>query len=295
MTNGTTISVVTDSFACLSGFPGSDTHRVYIAPNRIAMNGTSFREGIDLTLDEGLRQIAGQRLAPALTAPSPEDFLAIYTRLAQQSSGIISLHASREISRSWANARIAAAQFTQIPIAVIDSRSLSAAQTMLARMALRLASSGLPFEEVAVQVRSAVERTYSIYFVDNADYLLQNRIIEPAHAVISTMIGVKPLLACENGQLVAIEKVKSRSQAVERIAEFAIEFTDIADAIIVHGRHGQGDASRMLHDRLLQEFPGRSFPVASYSPSLAALIGLDATGLVVIEHEMDDENGLQED
>jgi DegV family protein with EDD domain len=295
MAGGPVIPVVTDSFACLSSFPGADAGRVTVVPNRIAIGGTTYRESVEISAEEGLRQIGGQRTAPALSAPTTQDFLAAYARLAHGADGIISLHASRELSGSWANARQAAAQFTQIPIAVIDTRTLSGGQTLLARLALSLAGSGLSFEAVAVQVRSAVERTYSIYFVDNTDYLLQNRVMEPSHAILSSMIGVKPLLACENGHLVAIEKVKTRAQAVERMVEFAIEFTDIADALIVHGRHSQGDASRMLHDRLTQEFPERVFPTAAYSTSLAAIIGADATGLVVIEHEMDDENGLQED
>jgi hypothetical protein len=43
---------------------------------------------------------------------------------------------------------------------------------------------------------------------------------------------------------------------------------------------------------LVLEYPGQHFPYGSYNPSLAALIGADATGIVVLECELDDlDNG----
>jgi fatty acid-binding protein DegV len=84
-----------------------------------------------------------------------------------------------------------------------------------------------------------------------------------------------------------MEKVRTRVQAIERLVEFAVEFTEIDDAVIVQHKPFLSEQTRMLQDRLTIEFPGRVFPHALYGPSLAALIGVDAMGLVVLERELD--------
>jgi fatty acid-binding protein DegV len=103
------------------------------------------------------------------------------------------------------------------------------------------------------------------------------------------MLQIKPFLAMEEGHLRPMEKVRTRVQAVERLVEFAVEFTEIEEAVILQPKAHVTEQTRMLQDRLAVEFPGRHFPHALYGPSLAALIGPDATGLVVLESEIDED------
>jgi DegV family protein with EDD domain len=285
--------VVTDSFACYSGFTAASAAQsgVTIVPNRLAINGKSYREGMDFTADEALRLISREAYAPTLTPPSIADYVHVYGTLIQQADAIISLHASREISQSWANARTAAQQVSHPHIAVLDSRSLSAGQAMLVNYAVQFLSNGTTFDEATRYIRSAVERTYSIFYLETMDYLFQNRVIEPAHVILGAMVGIKPVLTIENGRLVAIEKVKTRSQAIERLVEFAVEFTQMSEAVILQPKPHLAESTRMLQDRLVTEFPNRVFTPAVYGASLAALIGTDALGLVILENEMDDFNG----
>jgi len=107
------------------------------------------------------------------------------------------------------------------------------------------------------------------------------------------MLNIKPVLTIEDGRLIAIEKVRTRLQAIERLVEFVIEFTEFEDMLIMQHRSGQTEQTRMLQDRLKLDFPDVHFPHAMYGASLAALIGTDATGLAVLEnqnsHGLDDE------
>ncbi|HEX2620285.1 MAG TPA: DegV family protein, partial [Phototrophicaceae bacterium] len=102
--------------------------------------------------------------------------------------------------------------------------------------------------------------------------------------------GVKPLLSIEEGRLMPIEKVRTRLQAVERIVEFVTEFDGIRKAVILQHRPAISEQTRMLQDRLSVDVPNREFPYSVYSPSLAALIGADASGLVLLEDETENYN-----
>ncbi len=264
---------------------------VTVVPNKLSIAGKVYREGVDLTVEEALRLIAYQPYAPLVTPPTEAEYAEVYGRLARTADGIISIHASREMYPSYDNALVASRQFSgHCPIAVIDSQSLCAAQGMLVKLAARAIDKEKTFDDMVRLVRGGIERIYSTYYVESVNYLLQNKIMSASHTILSSMLGVKLVLGIEHGKLVVIEKVRTRGQAVDRLVEFATEFSDIEDVILLQHRSYMSEQTRMIQDRLAVEFPGQYFPYAMYGASLAALIGTDATGVVVLEKELEEMN-----
>lgn len=275
------IQIVTDS--CAHGqLPAGIT----IVPNTLSLQGKSYREGVDLGAEEALKLFSHQPYAPLIHVPTQEQYLAVYERLARDADAILSIHASREILPSWQNARAAAKQMAgRCQIEVIDSRTISAGQGILVRLAAKSLEGGASFDETVRILRGAVERIYSVYYVESTEFLMQNQIMSPSHSILGMMLNLKPVLTVEEGRLTPMEKVKTRTQAIDRIAEFAVEFLSFDDAVVVQHRAGGNDPSRMLYDRLNADFPNQQFPNTLYGASLAALIGTEATGLAILESE----------
>lgn len=282
------VHIVTDSCAHFANPHFIHQQPVTVVPNRITIGTKTFREGVDLSPEEAFRLLAHQAHPPVVQPPTEADFLEVYRRLARTANAIISVHASREIYPTWQNARRAAQQMVGTSkIVVIDSQTISAGLGMLVRVALTAAQEQETVDDIVRAIRGAVERTYSVYYVETMGYLLQNRIMPTSQSILGSMLGIKPFLTIEEGRLTPMEKVRTRVQAVERLVEFAVEFTEIDDAVILQHKPYMSEQTRMLQDRLAVEFPGRHFPYILYGPSLAAMIGLDATGLVVLESAVD--------
>jgi len=284
------IQIVTDSCAhfatphFLHQYP-----MVTVVPNKINVAGKSYREGIDLTPEEGLRLIATQPYAPIVYSPTVAEFSEVYSKLSRHCDGIISIHASREIYSSYENGLTAARPFAgNCPIAVIDSQNLCAGQGMLVKAALKAIQQQPTLDDMVRAIRGAVERIYSVYYAESVNYLQQNKIMSASHSVLSNMLGIKPFLSVEHGRMLLVEKVRTRSQAVERMVEFVTEFADLEDVVILQHKSYMSEQARMIQDRLSVDFPGQYFPHALYGTALAALIGADATGVVILEKEMDD-------
>ncbi len=283
------VHIVTDSCAHFANSHFLHQHPVTVVPNRISIAGKTYRDGIDLGAEDALRLMRGQSYAPLVTSPSVADYVDVYTRLARSNETIISIHASREIYSSWQNAKAAARQLAgRCQIEVIDSQMVCAAQGMLVKVAARAIAEDNTLDEVVRTVRGAIERTYAIYYVETVNFLLQNKIVTVSHSILGTMLGIKPFLSLEHGRVILVEKVRTRAQAIDRLAEFVTEFTDIEDVVILQHKSHMSEQTRMLQDRLAVEFPGQYFPFSMYSPSMAALIGTDATGVVILEKEFED-------
>ncbi|MFN8375986.1 MAG: DegV family protein [Anaerolineae bacterium] len=282
------IHIVTDSFAHFINPHFVHQHPVTVVPNKINIGGKLYREDVDISAEEAVRLIAQQSFAPQVTSPSVADYAAVYSKLARHHDAIISIHASSQLYPSFQNAKAAAAQ-TPGPceIVVIDSQTVCAGQGMLVRYTAKSLEKSNSIDELIRMIRGTIERLYSIYYVESIDYLLQNKILSASHSILGAMLSIKPFLTIENGILMPIEKVRTRTQAVERLVEFLVEFETIEDVVILQHKTHMSEQTRMLQDRLALEFPGRYFPYAIYGASLAALIGTDATGLVVLEGEME--------
>lgn len=283
-----TIHIVTDSSARFVNPHFVQQNNITVVPNKIDIAGKLYREGIDLSPEEILKLIGTVTRPPKVISPTTADYVAAYTRLAHPGDTVISIHASRKLFDNWQNANEAARQLAgHSSIIPIDSQTLCAGIAMLVQLAVKLVRQNENEETIINKVRGAVERVYSVYYVESMDFLVQNKIMSPAHTILGGILGIKPFLTVEEGELIAIEKVRTRAQAVERLVEFLVEFTELEDAAIVQHRPHVGEPTRMLQDRLSVEFPGRHFPHTVYGATLASLIGVTGMGVVVLEEETD--------
>ena len=280
------IHIVTDS--CVS-FVNSSILRQFpitIVPNTFLIDGKKYKEGVDATGDEINLLIEQAQNPPTLIPPTVEDFLSTYALLSRQADGIVSIHVSREMFPIWQSARSAAEQMIgHCSIAVIDSGTICVGQGMLVQAAANGLEQTEEFDELVNRLRSAVERVYAVYYTETLEFLRYNGVLSRSHTTLGSMLGIKPLIAVEEGDLVVIEKVKTRGQAVDRLVEFAVEFIDLEDSAVVVNRAYNHDHVRSLQDRLRSEFPDVAFPLATYSPALASFIGTHATGIAILEKE----------
>ncbi|MDQ7025115.1 MAG: DegV family protein [Anaerolineae bacterium] len=280
--------IVTDSGARFSNPRLLQQYPVTVLPYKLDFGGNLYREGIDMDYDEIMRLIKSQSKPPKLDAPTVEEYAKLYAKLSRAYDAIISIHTSRELTQSWDNARHAAQQVKDsVEIVVVDSRSICAGQGMLVRVGGQAALEQLSFEEAVNKVRNAVDRLYSTYFVESLDFLQQNTILSESRAILGTMLNIKPIVSMEEGIPIVTEKVRTRSQAIDRLVEFLVEFDSLDDAMIVQNRVHITEQARTLQDRLSSEFPGRHFPYTMYGAALGVLLGGDATGIVVLESEIE--------
>jgi DegV family protein with EDD domain len=188
------------------------------------------------------------------------------------------------MSQTWEHARQATKTLLgRCEIIPLDSMTISVGLAMLVEAAAQAAEDGAMLDEVVRIVRGMIPRIYSVFYVETLDYLRHNGLLSEAQTILGTMLNIKPFLTIEEGELIPMEKVRTQAQAVDKLVEFAAEFSVIENLVILQSSHFPTDQTRALQDRLAVEFPGRSFATMMYGPTLASMVGPDATGVVVYE------------
>lgn len=269
------IAIVTDSSARFTRPAFIHQLNVHVLPNTIEIGRHRLIEGPDFVLDELLRLMTDPNMIPRILPPTVEAYVALYRQLVSNHTAIVSIHPSRELSKSFDHARAAAAQVqaTKCPITVLDSRTICAAQGVIVRLAAELAQHETPLPDLLDAVRSALERVYSIYYVETLEYLRHNGIIADSRAILGSLLGIKPLLTIQDGQLKVIEKVRTRGQAIDQLVEFLTEFDEIEETVILQARSGVTEQVRMIQERLNADWGGQPVNFTTYCAAVAALLG----------------------
>jgi DegV family protein with EDD domain len=208
----------------------------------------------------------------------------LYQELQLQTDEIISIHTSESVSDAVDVARKASEHFLgRCDIQVIDSGSMSAGLGLLVDAALSSADQGDSFDEVIRVIRGMIPRVYMVLFLTDLVYLEQNNLISRSQAILGNMLGIIPFLTMENGRLIPMEKVRSRSRALEKLFEFVSEFSNIEHISILQSGNEQTEEVDLVEERLSSLSPGIAIARIDYGPSLATFIGPEGFGVVVLE------------
>ena len=275
------VAIVTDS---ASDLPPEVAARsgITVVPLVVSFGAETFRPGVTLTTDEfWQRMTAPDAPFPTTAAAAPGDF--INTFQAAFDSGadsVVCICVSGDLSGTLKSAQVARDQLPDREIHVIDTRSASMGQGMLAQIASELAAEGVSGAEIARVLEHRKEDLRIFLALDTLEYLKRGGRISGARAAIGTMLNVKPIIAVENGIVENAERVRSRPKARERTLELLTQ-KPLERASILHTTNADIDeflASFMTRSKL---DPSR-VQLMLVGPSVGPHLGPGCVGGVVL-------------
>jgi fatty acid kinase fatty acid binding subunit len=276
------VSVVTDSTAYL---PASliERYDIQIVPLYVVLAGRSGREGSDVTPDEVARALSVRGGQVSTSRPTPGDFVAAYRRrLDAGADRIVSVHLSGELSGTVAAARLAAAQVGEHLVSVVDSRSAAMGSGFAVLAAARAAAAGAGADEVAAVARATAAGARVFFVVDTLEHLRRGGRIGSAAALLGSALAVKPVLHVVDGQVVALEKVRTSSRALNRIVQRAADVAgDHSVGVAVHHLAAPERAQRLTEQLLARLADVRELHVSELGAAVGAHVGPGAVGVVI--------------
>ena len=138
--------------------------------------------------------------------------------------------------------------------------------------------------EVVRRVRGMIPRIYLVMITHTLDYLFRSHKLSATQAILGSMLNIHPFLVIEDGDINPLEKSRAPEKALDKLLEFAAEFSRIQELLIFHnGGETPTPEALTLKTRLEQVLPNRDIPMVAYDPILASHIGADGLGMVIYE------------
>lgn len=274
------VAILTDSSAYM---PPElvEQNGIHVIPLTIIWGSDLLLDGIDLTPEEFLTRLADDPIHPSTTQPNPEDFTAFYDKLAADYDAIVVPVISDELSGTLNSAETAAASFDRVPVRVIDTRQASMGLGFAALAAARAADQGKSLDEVESIARGAASRSRIFFVVDTLEYLHRGGRIGGASRFFGAALNIKPLLHLHEGRVDALEKIRTKKKAVDRMLELAAQYVGgrpVWASVIHAGAHGEAVE---LMRRMAEQFNCQELHLASISPAISVHTGPGTVGLVV--------------
>lgn len=239
------VRIVTDSAADLPT-EIADAKGIRVVPLTVRFGDDVYTSGVDLTTEEFWKKLPTADEPPATAAPSAGDFEEVYRELVEEGAdGIVSIHLSSKLSATYQSATVAAGEFSDVPIEVVDTLGVSATTGLLSLHAAELAEGGSSAADIAASVEDLRKRTYLYGAIDTLEYLRRGGRIGGAQALLGTMLKVKPVVSIVDGIVEPVERVRTRPKSLEHLAGLVRKQADEIDRIVVLS----GDAPD-LHDFL---------------------------------------------
>jgi DegV family protein with EDD domain len=261
-------------------------HQITVLPVEIRFGEERFSISSQDDWDGFFGKIADSPAESAEASIPAHVFQEAYRRLNQETEEILVIPSSSKLSDAHTQARAAARAFLgRCRITVMDSMSASWGLGLLVKAAAEAATAGSSLDAIVRLVRGMLPHIYLVFFMERLDYLERGGRLGAAQALLGTMLHIKALLLVEDGEIVPLEKVRTRTLALEKLADFVAEFATIEQVVILTSplENEISGLVDQLREYLSLALPGHQFPVIGYDPILACHLGPEALGVAVYE------------
>jgi DegV family protein with EDD domain len=246
------VHVVTDSTAGLSALEVL-RHPLTVVPLQVVIDGTAYDDGA--TSSQAVAEALRTFTPVSTSRPAPQSFADTYAKCAEAGAvSVVSIHLSGDMSGT-AEAAMIGAKESPIPVRVIDSRSLGMGLGFPVLAAARAAAAGADQAEVESVTRARMAAVSSYFYVDTLEYLRRGGRIGAAQAVLGTALAVKPLLTISGGRIVPLEKVRTSSRAIARLADIAVQRAGDGPVELAVHHLANPDKAQTLADDLSERLP----------------------------------------
>lgn len=250
-----------------------------MVPLTVLIGDRAYRDGIDITSAEFYQRLPTLSKLPTTSQPSPGLFLKAYEKAVNEGMSIISLHLSAKLSGTYANAVVAARNFPEGQVRVFDTQQVSAGIAFFAQTAVEMARSGKTIDEIEAEMTRLRGLVKIIATVDTLEYLHKGGRIGGLKSFFGSLLSVKPILQVKDGEVQPLEQVRTRSKALQRLAELTKAMGKIDRLAIMHAAD-PGGADEVVN-LLAPHFPKEKMYISELGPVIGAHVGPRTIGVGV--------------
>jgi len=265
------VAVVTDS-ACDLPDELLDRHGITLVPLQVMMGDQVFQDRVQIkaaAVYEHLR--AGRSLTTS--QPTVAMFSESYEHARAGADEVVAVILSSGLSGTFGNAESARRVFAGGGVHVVDSRSGSLGQGLLALRAAELAEAGYTPVEIVAEVERLRGQSGAFFTVATLDYLVRSGRVSRAKGWLGNLLSMKPIFALDDtGRVSPVDRVRGNDAVLPRVLEILDECIPAKRQRLRMGIvHADAEA---MAETIRQTLHKRFHPTEIVIGSITAVIGV---------------------
>ena len=192
---------------------------IVMIPQIIVFGDKSYRDDNEITTEEFLAKLKSSPVLPKTAAPPPALYTPVFEEVAKNKETAIVVCPSSNISGTFRSATVAAQDFPDADIRIIDTLTIGPALGTLVYKAKEWADAGIDAQTIVDRINYAKKYNIIYFYVDTLEYLYKGGRIGSAQALMGSLLQVKPILVFKDGQVNPFETQRTKRRAMSRMAE----------------------------------------------------------------------------
>lgn len=274
------VTLITDS-TCDIPNELLERYGIITVPLYVLWGAEQLRDGVDLDRDTFYARLPRDPIHPKTSQPTPADFAQTIRACGAREALIITI--SGQLSGTLASAN-GARELVDVPVHTLDSYSTSMGLGWQVLAAARARENGGDLPAMIAAAQDVRSRLSTLFTVDTLDYLYRGGRIGGATRFLGTALQLKPLLQVDSvsGRVDAVERIRSRKRALQRVIEATFERVSAARPLHVAVIHaGADEDAQLLHDQVLEQYQPQELIISCMGPVLGIHGGPGLAGMAV--------------
>ena len=227
------IRIITDSTSEISIEKAKELNIDVVALN-IIFDNVTYKDQIDLEVNEFYEKLKCVDKLPTTSQPSPNEFLDIFEKY--KGDTIIGIFLSSKLSGTFQSAYIAKNMIDDNNnIHLIDSKTATLGIQVLVMHAVKLRDANEDAKVIVNEINKLLDRVKVIAYVDTIKYLKMGGRINGVKALLSTSLGISPLIGVEDGVIVSVNKTRGKNKANNLMIKYTQSYPIDENHVVVYG------------------------------------------------------------
>ena len=199
------IRIITDSASDITQEEAAKMG-IEVIPLTVTFGEESFRDGVTINHQEFFEKLIESDILPVTSQVSPFGYQQVFEKGADEEK-IICITLSSKLSGCYQSACIAAEEVNK-NICIIDSENVCIGERILVEQAVRYSREKMTVEEICTSLEKDKKNIRVIALLDTLEYLKKGGRISKATAFAGDLLGIKPVITVENGEVKLLGKAR---------------------------------------------------------------------------------------
>ncbi|MFD3257769.1 DegV family protein [Paenibacillus lentus] len=264
-----------------------------IIPLYVVFNDQTYRDGIDITPIGIYGKVADAGSLPKTTAPSPKDFIDAFAPHIEQGHDIVYISISSSLSSTYQNALIAAGEFPEGRVHIVDSLNLCSGIGLLVMKAVKASRQGQSAHEIVSLLEHSRQLVNTEFVIDTLEYLYKGGRCSGMQNFIGSLLQIRPVLKVVDGSIIPAYKVRGKKEkAVQQMLDNALAKKDeMDDDLIIVAHTLAEEEARRLAAILREQTPAREVAIAEAGCVISSHCGPHTVAIMYMNKGSEDRIG----
>jgi DegV family protein with EDD domain len=275
------IAIVTDSTAYIP--PNLvQKHNLSITPQVLIWGEETYQDGVDIQPDEFYARLKNSKEMPTTSQVSIATMKSTFESLIEKGYDVLGIFLSAKLSGTIQSAVQAVELMDKAgeKVTFVDSMTTAMAMGFQVLTVARAVEDGANLEDAVALAEKAREHTGVYFAVDTLEFLHRGGRIGGAQRFLGTALNMKPVLAVIDGRVEAVERIRTKSKALNRVLELVVEQAQGKMPIRLATLHASAEEeAKELLDKASQTLNATESILTTVSPVVGTHAGPGTVGL----------------